>query len=636
MTKLRDRSRSAAKTIAALVATLLGPADGAGAYTPERPWPPADGAGVLFAHYGEEHWNDADGLTILPKVVADVARYRPRLVTMSGDKDNDGERDQLERWREIMDSYDRAGVPYFAAVGNHDRDQPPGGVPGAVPPGTIDTYADVFKGRPYPMGDAPQYSDPLFAPRERPSSDPAGAATHYFVDHGSVRWVFIDNSCWQITGCDAYQRPSAQTRPGENQFTFLERVAKEGTDAGKTVFVVMHMPTRDPGDQSYRDTIARMHTMGKSTSPDNERFEQLAAQTGVDGVFVAHIKGQFVYEGAGGVPYFIDGGAGGELYTEGPVGTDHGYWHGYRLVRVTGGRVTTDAVPVFVPDGIRIEGPASVARGMEARFEAFGRQPVFNDPAKVEALELRDPDPKAPPGGGVGASAVWEYGRWALPPALLILVGATLGSAAPRRRLIGAPATLVLVSGTAVALAQGGEPTSTPKQNLPVPARIWTTSNASVLAPVAAADDDPRRDAATQTDSGHFAARCPGRAAIEITSGWEAQRRDVIVTSAPGAIARSASAGRRRPLRAGRRGTVARVRLAQPAVVFARVLRRGRTVATLSDRCASGGVELRWDGRIRSRGKLRRARPGRYLVEVRVRSDRRPTVRRGGVRLVAR
>ena len=66
-----------------------------------------------------------------------------------------------------------------------------------------------------------------------------------------------------------FQLPSAQTQSGEGQFDFLERVAQEGTDAGKVVFVVMHMPTQDPGDQSYRDPIARMHTMGKGTSPDN-------------------------------------------------------------------------------------------------------------------------------------------------------------------------------------------------------------------------------------------------------------------------------------------------------------------------------------------------------------------------------
>src|SRR5918995_6690061 len=77
------------------------------------PWPPLQGPGQLFVHIGEEHWNDADGLTLLPKVVEDSARYKPDAVTMSGDKDNDGEVAQLEKWRDIMAVYDRAGIPYF-------------------------------------------------------------------------------------------------------------------------------------------------------------------------------------------------------------------------------------------------------------------------------------------------------------------------------------------------------------------------------------------------------------------------------------------------------------------------------------------------------------------------------------------
>lgn len=291
-------------------------------------------------------------------------RYRPALVTMSGDKANDGNTEELERWRTIMEAYDRAGIRYFAGVGNHDRDVPPGAVAGAPPPGSIEPYKEVFKRRPYPMGDA----------GARPSGDPDGASTHYFVDHRSVRWVFIDNSCWTIEECDLFQNPSAQNSAGEPQLDWLRDVAGEARRARRLVFVVMHMPTRDPGDQSYRDPIAMNHVMGKgAATDDNEKFEQVAEEAGVDAVFVGHIKGQFLYRGSGGVPYYIDGGAGGELYTTGPVGVDHGFWHGYRLVRVDGSRITTDAVPIFVRGGITIRGPGQLAAGSLARFEAFGR-----------------------------------------------------------------------------------------------------------------------------------------------------------------------------------------------------------------------------------------------------------------------
>jgi hypothetical protein len=585
------------------------------AFTPNQPWPPADGPGVLFVHYGEEHWNDADGETILPKIVEVASKYRPNLVTMSGDKDNDGETDQLEKWREIMSAYDKAGIPYFAGVGNHDRDAPPGALPGVPPPGSLNPYREVFAGRPYPMGDAPQYDDPLISPRERPADDPEGAASHYFVDYGDVRWIFIDNSCWQITGCDSFQLPSAQTQGGEAQFDFLQRVAQEGTDAGKTVFVVMHMPTEDPGDQSYRDPIARMHTMGKGASPDNMKFEAIAAQTGVDGVFVGHIKGQFLYRGQGDIPYYIDGGAGGELYTEGPVGTDHGYWHGLRLIRVDGDRIVTDTVPIFVEDGIRIEGPDSVAGGNDVEFAAFGKQPVFNGPAKVEALELRDPDPQVKSSNMLGSS-VWLHGRWLVPPlAIFLVLGIATGVTLRRRvRFVALPACLVALTGVcAVAIAQQSEPTSTPKDALPVPARIWTSGNPNVLKPIPSADDDSRRDPATQTDSGAFAAICPGRARVKVTSGWEAQRKRFTSRSASGKLVRRIKVGRK-----------TRVKLRQPAEVEVRVKRRGRTVATLADECVKRSLKVRWNGR----NENGRARHGRFRVKVAVKSDRKP-IRRG-------
>ncbi|MBI5106096.1 MAG: metallophosphoesterase, partial [Solirubrobacterales bacterium] len=395
--------------VGALAAALLLVAAPARAEVADRPWPPAGGPGTLFAHFGEEHVNDADGATILPKVVEEVARYRPALVTTSGDKANDGEPDQLGAWQAVMDAFDRAGVPYLAGVGNHDRNAPPGvpggtiGLFGGTTPDSLDPYKSVFAGRPYPMGDAPPYRRAPFAPLQRPADDPAGAAGTYAVDVGPARWIFLDNSCWSLTGCDPYQA-RADGSSG-TQFDFLRAKAAEAQRDGRAAFVVMHMPTRDPRDQSYTDTTARQHVMGKGATTDNDTFERIAQETGVDGVFVGHIKGQFQYEGRGGVPYFIDGGAGGELYTTGPVGTDHGYWHGFRLLRADGGRIrSTDVVPVFVPGSIRIEGPQRLAPGDAARFAAFGRQPVFKDTAKVEALELRDPDPIPKASGGAGAA----------------------------------------------------------------------------------------------------------------------------------------------------------------------------------------------------------------------------------------
>jgi hypothetical protein len=593
-----------------------------GVASARAPWPPVEGPGQLFVHFGEEHWNDDDGLTLLPRVVADSIRFRPALVTMSGDKANDGNVEELTRWRDIMRPYDRARIPYFAGVGNHDRDAPPG-AGGLPPPGSIEPYKDVFRGRPYPMGDA----------GARPAGDPAGASTHYYVDRANTRWVFIDNSCWAIEECDLFQNPSAQNAAGRPQLDWLRDVGRAASRAGRRVFVVMHMPTRDPGDQGYREPTALNHVMGKGVgTDDNAKFERVAEEAGVDGVFLAHIKGQFLYRGRGNIPYYIDGGAGGELYTNGPVGVDHGYWHGFRLVRVAGdGRISTDSVPIFVPRGIRITGPGRLAPGGRARFEAFGKQPVFRDPAKVEALELRDPDPVAPQ-GGTSLGAVLRAGGWLVLPfgaLLLAAIAARGGFPRPRPSLAASAAAALGLAGlAAVAVAQRGEPTATPKASLPNPARIWTTANRFVLAPVPSGSEDPRRDPRTQTHDGAFRARCPGNTRVVVRSGTESAAARVKVPSRRGRIARRVRL-RRAPLRRGRKLRVARVRLAQPAEVIARVRRRGRTLRTLRRGCFRAGRTLSffWDGRLRRGGRLRRARRGRYRLEVRVRSDR-PVLRR--------
>lgn len=597
----------------------------AGANAASVPWPPREGPGHLFVHYGEEHWNDDDGLTLLPKTVEDSARYRPALVTMSGDKDNNGTVEELTRWREIMGAYDRAGVPYFAAVGNHDRYNAPPQQPGFPPGGTTTNYIEVFRERPWPMGDAAPYQDPNFEQRTRPESDPPGAATHYSVDYANVRWIFVDNSCWDITFCSTNgQNPAdGDTR---SQLAWLESRALEATRSNKVVFVVMHMPTRDPRDQSYADPTSLNHTMGKGvTASDIADFERIATNTGVDGVFLGHIKGQFQYL-AGDVPYYIDGGAGGELYTEGPVGTDHGYWHGYRLLRVNGRSVFTDSVPIFIPGSLKVNGPASLPVGGTAQFEGFGAQPVFNDPAKVPALELRDPDP-VPPNGASGAGIPTGVLMWGGPLVAFLLFGAVLSRPRGRRRLATAlaPGLAGAVAITGLAVAQRSEPTSTPRESLPNPARIWTSSNPYVLAPSPSATEDPRRNPLTQTHDGRFRARCPGRSTVRLSSGWESKGHRVVVPSASGAHLRSLAA-RSKAVRSGRGGTLAKLRLAQRAEVEVRVLRGGRRVATPLRRClASGrGYSLRWDGRIGPK----KASAGVYRLEVVVRSERAPVVRR--------
>ncbi len=362
---------------------------------------------------------------------------------------------------------------------------------------------------------------------------------------------------------------SGQNEGGsEAEFDFLERVGKAASDDGKLVFVVMHMPTQDPGDHTYREPTAVLHTMGKTAGGvlDNSLFEQTAVAAGVDGVFVGHVKGQFLHTGDGGIPYLVDGGAGGELYTTGPIGTDHGYWHGYRLIRVQGDSFVTDSVPIFVDGEITIAGAKEVAPGERRTFEAFGQQPVFNDPAMVPALELCDPDP-VPRSGRTGIAA-WlvRAAPWLAPLAILFLLIALARVAAMplRHRRVAVPALVTALGAlgfAGVSAAQQSEPTSTPVESLPNPAPMWTSSKPQVLRPVASDTVDERRNARKQTADGTFRGVCPGRSRLTIAPGSStpacgspsrartarSSTRSAAAGRDPSGPARARGAGRARP-----------------------------------------------------------------------------------------
>ena len=462
---MRPRRRLIGIAIAVLAASVVILPASAAASRAKKPWPPVPDRGKLFAHYGEEHLDDDDGIRIFPHVIRDSARYRPDAVTASGDKASDNSVENLTGWKEQMGFYDGKGIPYYPAVGNHDRSQPgTEGIGSVFNGGDISNYVEIFADRPYPFGDAPPVVSKGFEPSTRPPTDPAGASTYYAIEIGSVRWIFLDNSCFSFLNCDPYQNPTLPDQEGNpTQYDFMRAQATLATRENDLAFVVMHMPTQDPRPGHSQPTPSA-HNMGEGSSPENGTFEEAAAAAGVDGVFAGHIKGQWIYS-ALEVPYFIDGGAGGEVYVGSgeETGVDSGYWHGFRLMLIRKGRVVvTDTVPVFADGGITVDGPSDLPSGEVGDFSAIGQQPTEEGPDVK--LELRNPSDEA-----------------------------------------------------------------SNFENLPTPARIWTTSDRRVLAPVAAEEDDPRRNKRTQTVSGRFRARCPGFAYVTVTSGWEKRRLGVEV-----------------------------------------------------------------------------------------------------------
>ena len=438
------------------------------ASSPAWPPPPEKGA-IDVVHFGEAHWNEGQGPLTMPILIQDVLSYDPNFVTFSADIADIGTLDRLACFTQIIRPAVAAGIPWFNSPGNHDRVAVAG--PGGVANGAIDVWRQVFSHMPAPWGDEPAPGPRFVVPEDEPD-DGKGAATHYFFDYGPVgkpflRVVVLDNSQQSLTSSDVDQYPAVgpdQTDP--SQLAFLERVAADAQAEGLMTWVVMHQPTQDPRDISNVNPASYNHTMGKGASADNAAFDAIAQAAGIDAVFLGHIQGNVVYS-FGDTRYFVDGGGGGSPYALREVGTDTGYYYGFRVMRLYRGDEGWDWRTYFVPliDRIDVEGPKDSPKvGDEVVFTATATQPY-------------DPD---------------------LPP-----------------RLGLAPNEAIKLE------LRAPEMTPADRNSVPTLAYMWVSSNPRVLRPVASEDQagDPAFDPSTMTTTGRFEAVGRGVARITIMSG---------------------------------------------------------------------------------------------------------------------
>ena len=470
---LRTVSMALVALVAALAPTAAGSApDGCPKEAPKaaRPaWPPRPERGAFdVVHFGEAHWNEGQGPLTMPILIQDVLRYDPNFVAFSADIADIGTVDRLACFTQIIRPTTAAGIPWFNSPGNHDRVAVTG--PGGVANGAIDIWRQVFAHMSRPWGDEPVPSPRFVVPEGEPD-DGEGAATHYFFDYGPVgkpflRVIALDNSQQGLTASDLDQYPAVG--PGQtdaSQLAFLERVAADAEEKGLTTWVVMHQPTQDPRDISNVNPISYNHTMGKGASADNAAFDAIAQATGVDAVFLGHIQGNVVY-GVGETDYYIDGGGGGSPYALREVGTDTGYFYGFRIMRLSRGADGWASRSYFVPlvDRIDIEGPDGA--------------PKVGDEISLTAVATQPYDPDLPPRLGLAPNEAIE-----------------LELRAP-------------------------EMTPADRGSVPALAYMWSTSNPSVLAPVdETGSDDPSFDAKTMTTTGTFRAVGRGVARITIMTG---------------------------------------------------------------------------------------------------------------------
>jgi hypothetical protein len=465
------RSRHALPVLIAAVALIAptGSAESVEACPEKAPaskamqWPMAPERGEFdLVHFGEAHWNEGQGPITMPILVQDMVSADPEMVLFSSDIADIGTVDRLACFRSIMRPVDEAGIPWFASPGNHDRVAIAG--PGGVANGAIDMWRSVFAGMPAPWGDKPAASRSFHVP-EAEADDGEGAATHYYFDYGrnkklSIRVIVLDNSQHSLTSSDVDQYPAVG--PGEidaSQLAFLQRVAADAQEKGLESIVVMHQPTQDPRDLSNVHPVSLNHTMGKGASPDNAAFDAIAQVAGIDMVVLGHIQGNATYS-VGDTDYYIDGGGGGSPYALREVGTDTGYFYGFRVLRMfqtaDGLEHRTYLVPLI--DELKIDGPRRASVGETIDLTGTAVQPF-------------DPD---------------------LPPRL---------SAVPNEEIV-----LEL------------RPPSDPK--VPGPAYMWISSNPSILKPVNDEfPDDPSFDPKTMSVDGSFKAVGRGTATITLVSG---------------------------------------------------------------------------------------------------------------------
>lgn len=482
----------------ALLAILGGPAPVSSGTAPAA-WPPPLASqshdAFDFVHYGEAHHNEDGGPVVNGEIFRQTNEYGAAFLANSSDLATIGSPAELQSFEDLIDEgfsplcptatsatpcSTPLEVPWFHSMGNHDRFPIAG--PGGVFSYTNGTYRDVYADQAGPWGTAPV--PPGFSGMPRPAGD-AGALTHYWVDYGPLRLIAIDNSCHSISTCDALTVNEAAngTRVGQHppvgagqefvsQFQFLEAAARDAKEQGKLVFAMMHEPTRDPRFPLNVDPISVNHTMNKGVSTDNQTFEAIAAAAGVDGVLLAHIKGNNVYD-ALTVDYYVDGGGGGQPYALDTWSVDFGTYYAYRLFRIVGGEIQhTWLVPVIdhidlYRGGSPAGGSITLSVGDAIDLDATAIQPrcghpVFCSDQEIE-VELRPPAP--PPGF---------------------------------------------------------------ESSVPVPAYVWHTSDGGVLDPVGERAE-PGFDPATMSAEGEFVAASPGTATVTVVSGWKQTSVEIVV-----------------------------------------------------------------------------------------------------------
>lgn len=191
-------------------------------------------------------------LDVATRVVEAIVEEAPDFVIATGDYVNDG--GNVEEWvafRKLIQPLMRS-APLYAAIGNHDR-QGRGR--------RVEHFRDTFKPQKGPHGER-----------------------YYYVDRGALRLIVLDSN----------------TYANADQTEWLTNTLNAGAKLGRQMFVVMHHPV-------YSIALHGGHAAIR------EHWAPLFEHYGVQAVFSGHDH-VYARAEAGGVRYFVTGGAGAPLY----------------------------------------------------------------------------------------------------------------------------------------------------------------------------------------------------------------------------------------------------------------------------------------------------------------------------------
>lgn len=265
---------------------------------------PGDDRPFTFAVLGDNRGDSLGNQSpIFLRILRELSKESPALVFNTGDLINGFKEDEEAGLRQMWKGYKAAtaklGVPVFNVPGNHD----------------------VFN----------QLSSRLWKEYM--------GASYYSFDRGPARFIALDTE-------------TEPSRLSAEQFRWLE---KQLAGAGeRNVFVFFHQPLF-PVDGHIGSSLDKY-------PQERDRLHELFVRhrKNIKGIFQGH-EHLYSFEERDGVPYYITGGGGAELYVPPELG---GFYH-YLLVRVGSGKVLTTM------KRIRISPPVSRAAARRVRANSL-------------------------------------------------------------------------------------------------------------------------------------------------------------------------------------------------------------------------------------------------------------------------